>query len=128
MFKRNKIVLAIVTATGSFPVLAQTVATDGNDIILNLVKLAGSLGYGILALMVLIGLWCLYVFGTSLFKMGDEDQREQVKPKTLIASLAGALVLTYGSYVLLIAMNTAFGGNVGDTTAPSAWSTPATTP
>jgi uncharacterized membrane protein YqhA len=128
MFKRNKIVLAIVTATGSFPVLAQTVATDGNDIILNLVTLAGSLGYGILALMVLIGLYCLYVFGTSLFKMGDEDTREQVKPKTLVASLAGALVLTYGSYVLLVAMNTAFGGNVADATAPSAWSTPATTP
>jgi uncharacterized membrane protein YqhA len=128
MLKRNKILLAIVTATGSFPVLAQEVATDGNDIILNIVELFGSIGYGILALMVLIGLYCLYVFGTSLFKMGEEDTREQVKPKTLVASLAGALVLTYGSYVLLVAMNTAFGGEVADAAAPSAWSTPASTP
>jgi hypothetical protein len=110
MLKRNKVLLAIVTATSSFSVLAQgTPANDGTEIIRNIVKFFGSLGYGILALMVLIGLYCLYVFGTSLFKMGDEDSREQVKPKTLVASLAGALVLTYGSYVLFVAMNTAFG-------------------
>jgi uncharacterized membrane protein YqhA len=107
MLKRNKLLLAIVSTTSSLPALAQ--AKDATDIIVNIVKLFGSIGYGILALMVLIGLYCLYVFGSSLFKMGDEDTREQVKPKTLVASLAGALVLTYGSYVLFVAMNTAFG-------------------
>jgi hypothetical protein len=123
MLNRNKFLLAMVAATASLPVFAQTAATDGNDIVLNIVKFFGSLGYGILALMVLIGLWCLYVFGTSLMKMGDEQQRDQVKPKTLVTSLAGALVLTYGSYVLLIGMNTAFGGDVSSTAAPSGWST-----
>ena len=97
----------MATTIPSLPALAQ--AKDGNVIIANLVNFLGSIGFGILALMVLIGLWCLYVFGTSLMKMGDENQRDAVKPKTLITSLAGALVLTYGSYVLFVAMNTAFG-------------------
>jgi Trk-type K+ transport system membrane component len=107
MLNRNKVLLAMATAIPSLPVLAQ--ASDGNAIIRNLVNFLGSIGFGILALMVLIGLYCLFVFGTSLMKMGDENQREEVKPKTLVASMAGALVLTYGSYVLFVAMNTAFG-------------------
>jgi uncharacterized membrane protein YqhA len=69
MLKRNKLLLAIVSTTSSLPALAQ--AKDATDIIVNIVKLFGSIGYGILALMVLIGLYCLYVFGSSLFKMGD---------------------------------------------------------
>jgi len=110
MLLRNKLYLAMLTAMTSVPALASP-AKDGNEIVVNIVRFLGSIGYGLLALMVLIGLYCIYVFGTSLFKMGDDTQRDQVKPKTLVTSLCGALVLTYGSYVLGVAMQTAFGGN-----------------
>jgi hypothetical protein len=121
MLTRNKIILAIGVSMSSWSVMAQVVppagrlATDGNDIIGNIVTFFGSLGYGILALMVLVGLYCLFVFGTSLMKMGDENERDKVKPQTLITSLAGALVLTYGSYTLGVAMQTAFGGDASTT-------------
>lgn len=97
-------------------------ATNGVGIINNIIAVIGAGGYLVIAIMAIVGLWCLYVFGTNIMKMGKEDQREEVKPKSLIASLAGALCLTYGTYIMYVGMNTAFGGDVSS--SGSAWSTP----
>lgn len=107
----QKLTAAAALAVAPTFAFAQS-AQDGNDVVARIVTFLGSLGWGLLAAMVLFGLYCMWVFGTSLQKMGDDDnQREEVKPKTLVLSLLGAIVCTYGTYTLGVGMRTIFNDN-----------------
>ena len=82
---------------------------DGTSIIVNAVEFLGVAAWGLIAAMIFYGAYSLWVFGTGLQKMGnDENPQEKPKPRSLMLSLLAAIVCTYGTYTLGVAMRTLY--------------------
>lgn len=108
LFKNVKLEKFGLLASLLFPSVAFA-AQDGNDVITRIVTFLGSVTWLLLACMIVFGVYCMLVFGRGLQKMGDEDNpQEKTKPKTLALSLLGAVVCTYGTYTLGVAMRTIY--------------------
>lgn len=116
----KKMFYSVALSAMPFLAFAQQAASggqDGNQVITQVITFLGSVGYLILAIMVVFGLYCMWVFGSSLQKMGDDSNRQdEVKPKTLVLSLLGAIVCTYGTYTLGVGMRTVFNDNAQQNT------------